>query len=471
MLWRLWNGPPTPSGAEAFTPLEIGSDTTRGLTSTGVVEVILPDPLPIFDPLDPAQGGTDSPPPLPDEEIAADAIAWLQVSRPTTAHINDVIPPVSWVGVNVVGVQQSRKATPELIGIGDGDSDQRYPLAQRPVLPETVDLQVEEVDDWLTWDEVEPHVRGGPNDRFFTVDYTAGSVSFTGERVPQPGQQIRVLTYRHGGGAAGNVAAGAISALGGVSGIKDVSNPFAAAGGADAATLVDALDEVPATVHRRDRAVIADDFRDLAREVDGVARAETLPRLHPDTPDTVAAGVVSVVVFPEIDIATPNAPLPDFALLRRVARYLDARRLVTTELYVIPPTYRQVAISVGLAVRTGYQVDAVRQWVELIVRQYLAPLPPYGPDGQGWPLGRAVRRAELEAVAVQVEGVEFLRGLILAVPDNGGFTPSDLISLARWEVPELIDITVVSGDPLPPGDAYTPTPPTSTPVPLPPDVC
>jgi hypothetical protein len=217
--------------------------------------------------------------------------------------------------------------------------------------------------------------------------------------------------------------------------------------------------------------VIADDFRDLALEVDGVARAETLPLLHPDTPDTIAAGVVSVVVFPEIDIATPNAPLPDFALLRRVARYLDARRLVTTELYVIPPTYRQIAISVGLAVRTGYQVDAVRQWVELIVRQYLAPLPPYGPDGQGWPLGRAVRRAELEAVAVQVEGVEFVRGFVLAVPDNGGFTRADLISLARWEVPELIDISVVSGDPLQPGEGYTPTPPPAPPVPLPPDVC
>jgi predicted phage baseplate assembly protein len=224
MLWRLWNGPPKPAGAEAFTSVEIGSDSTRGLTSTGVVEVILPDPLPTFDPLDPLLGGTDSPPPLPDEDMAANVIAWLQVARPKTAHIDDVIRRVSWVGINVVGVQQSLKTTPELLGIGDGDSDQRYPLAHRPVLPETVQLQVEEADGWQPWSEVEPHVRGGPNDRYFTVDYTAGSVSFTGERVPQPGQQIRVLAYRYGGGTAGNVAAGAISALVGVSGTKDVSN-------------------------------------------------------------------------------------------------------------------------------------------------------------------------------------------------------------------------------------------------------
>ncbi len=122
--------------------------------------------------------------------------------------------------------------------------------------------------------------------------------------------------------------------------------------------------------------------------------------------------MVSVVVFPDEDLRNPDAPLPDLGLLRRVARYLDARRLVTTELYVIPPEYVRVSLSVGLQVRDGYQVDAVRRWVELILRQYLAPLPPFGPDGGGWPLGRAVRRAELEAVAVQVDGVEYLEGLL-----------------------------------------------------------
>lgn len=236
--------------------------------------------------------------------------------------------------------------------------------------------------------------------------------------------------------------------------------------------LADALDAIPAEVHRRDRAVIAEDFRDLATEVTGVARAETLPLLHPDTPLVQAAGVVSVVIFPDEDRRNPNAPSPDLGLLRRVAQYLDQRRLVTTELCVIPPTYRQLSVSVGVQVREGYQVDAVRRWVELILRQYLAPLPPLGPDGYGWPLGRAVRRAELEAVAVQVEGVEFLQGLRLAVPSSTGPVDETLVTLQRWEAPELIDITVVGGgEPLPPGAPYAPPPPPKIPIPLPPDVC
>ena len=54
-------------------------------------------------------------------------------------------------------------------------------------------------------------------------------------------------------------------------------------------------------------------------QVTGVARAETLPLLHPDTPTVPAAGVVSVVVFPDEDLRDPDAPLPDLGLLRRVA--------------------------------------------------------------------------------------------------------------------------------------------------------
>jgi len=228
------------------------------------------------------------------------------------------------------------------------------------------------------------------------------------------------------------------------------------------------MDQIPADVHRCDRAVIASDFHDLAMLAGPVARAEPLPLLHPDTPDVNAAGVISVVVFPSEDLRDPAAPLPDHALLREVARYLDDRRLVTTELYVIPPTYRPILLSAGVQVRDGYQVDAVRRWVELILRQYLSPLPPYGPDGGGWPLGRAVRRAELEAVAVQVEGVDYMVGLQLAEP---GSAPSELVTLQRWQVPKIVDLTVVAGPPLAPGVPIQSLPPTTTPVPLPPDVC
>jgi predicted phage baseplate assembly protein len=416
-------------------------------------------------------GGAGSPPPLTDAKLAANVVAWIQVCRPQSSDIGDGIGRVRWVGVNAIQATQAQTAVPELVGKGTGDADQRYPLNNSPVLAGTVQLQVEETTGWETWQEVDTFASSTKEDRHFTVDRAAGAVSFGRARVPQIGQQIRAVSYRYGGGAAGNVAAKAITSVTGAAGVT-VVNPMPASGGADTATLVDALDEIPAEVQRHDRAVVAADFKALAEQVAGVRRAEALTLLQPDTPAIEAAGVVSVAVFPDIDLRNPGAPLPELSLLRRVAAYLDARRLVTTELYVIPPEYVRIAVSAGIAVKDGYQVDAVRRWVELILRQFLAPVPPFGPDRQGWPMGRLVRRAELEAVAVQVDGVDYVQGLVLGTLDSADqATQVDLVTLERWQVPDLAEIAVVSGDPLDLGVVYAPPPPPRVPVPVPPDVC
>jgi predicted phage baseplate assembly protein len=250
-----------------------------------------------------------------------------------------------------------------------------------------------------------------------------------------------------------------------------VSNALPTNGGADAETVADALARVPGELRRHDRAVTASDFQELAFATPGVTlgRAECLPLFYPKAPDLIAAGVVSVVVWPREDPKHPSAPMPDRPTLDRVCRWLDARRLVTTELYVIPPTYRQIAVAVGIETKQGYGVDAVRGWVELVIRQYLAPLPPFGPTGEGWPLGGPVYGRELEAAALQVEGVRFLVGLTLAWRTPGGsWTTVDRdkpVELARYEVPELAEISVAEA--AVPVIGQTPVPPELIPVPVP----
>lgn len=472
MQCQLWNGDPKATGRDAFTDLAVAGDTSRGLTTTGVVKIEMPARLPT---VRATTGAADCPPPLTDAKVAAQVIAWIRVTRPATTSVGDAIGAVRWVGVNAVSVTQCRTAAPELLGTGSGEGDQRYPLSQRPALKGSATVQVEEAEGWVEWREVDNFLGVGPDDRCYALDRQDGVISFGRMRVPQIGERIRATSYRYGGGVRGNVAAGSITSIAGIGGVR-VTNPLPAAGGGDGASLPDAIDAIPAEVHRRDRAVTPDDFRDLAQQVSGVRRAEALALLHPDRPHDVSAGVVTVLVLPTDDLRNPAAPVPDLGLLRRTARYLDARRLVTTELYVVPPVYVQLLVSAGVQVRPGYQVDAVRRWVEQILRQYLSPVPPFGPDGRGWPLGRAVRRAELEAVAVQVEGVEYLEDLLLGTmppASSGALAPvaQTLVTLERWQLPELASLAVVSGTPLPLGDAYQPTPPDGVPVPLPPDVC
>jgi hypothetical protein len=220
--------------------------------------------------------------------------------------------------------------------------------------------------------------------------------------------------------------------------------------------------------------VASGDFRELALATPGgrVGRAECLPLFHPGLPGQVAPGVVSVVVWPREDPKHPSAPTPDRALIGDVCCWLDARRLVTTELHVIPPKYRPIAVSVGVEVKPGYGTEAVRRWVEIVLRQYLAPLPPYGPEGGGWPLGRRVHGPELEAAALQVEGVEYLDGLNIAQLGADGRTWEPAVSpptivLEAHEVPELRAITVVEGTPLDAGTDIEPPDLDVVPIPIP----
>jgi len=204
-----------------------------------------------------------------------------------------------------------------------------------------------------------------------------------------------------------------------------------------------------------------------------VGRAECIPVFDPRTGNTRAAGVVTVVVFPREDRRHPSAPMPDRSTLRAVCAYLDARRLITTELNVIPPTYVPIAVSIGIHVKPGYGVDAVRSWVERVIRQYLAPLPPHGPEGQGWPLGRQVIAPELVAAALQVEGVEYVEdGHARVARRVGDAYLEGPVKLAPDQVPEVVAITVTQvkgeGDgPLAPGAGFSPPPVPGKVVPIP----
>lgn len=470
VIWQVSTGQQR-DGTPVYQRVAVAGETTNGLTRQGVVQLQLPrepDQLGSFVLPDPDRRGTgDFPPDLDDDRLQV--LFWIRAARRDSASIGRVL----WVGANAVEVEQSVAAVPEFLGTGTAEADQSYRLVNRPVLAGTLQLEVEEQGDWKPWQEVDSFVAADESDRVFTLDAEAGAVTFGNGvrgRAPQIGERIRVLGYRYGGGAAGNVAAKAISKLDAPapSTVK-AGNPLPARGGADSETIAAALDRVPGELRRRDRAVTAGDFQELALATPGAAvgRADCMPRFDPKSKSLEAAGVVSVVVWPREDRRNPDAPVPDRMLIREVCAWLDARRLVTTELHVIPPTYRKIAVSVGVQVKAGFGVEAVNRWVELVLRQYLAPLPPYGPDGGGWPLGRPVIAAELEAAALQVEGVEYLLGLQLAQANadgSGWEAPARQVDLQPWEVPTLGAIAVVDADPPQPGEDVVPAPPAGVPV-------
>ena len=469
--WQISTGKLDTDGQPVYRSLPIEGDTTEGLNEEGVIRLRLPNDIGDMRPFEltnPDQVGTGGFPPPLDDDLEARLVFWLRAFR----HDGSRFGKVLYVGANCTRVRQTAKAGTEFLGTGTGQPDQTYSLIHSQVVPGSLVLEVEEADGWWPWQEVDGFHASSEGDRHYVLDAEAGTVTFGNGlqgHAPQIGQRIRAVSYRYGGGSSGNVAPKAISKLEGTANVK-CENPLKAYGGEDAEAVETALDRIPGEFRRHDRAVTSSDFEELALMTPGarIGRADTLPRFHPSTPDIEAAGVVSVVVWPQEDAQNPNAPMPDRHQLRRVCSWLDARRLVTTELYVLPPTYRPIAVAVGVEVKAGYGIDAVRHWVELLIRQFLAPLPPYGPEGDGWPLGKVVHAPELAAAALQVEGVKFLHGLQVVGWDEAGGRIDQRVELEKYEVPEVIGISVEEGPvTLDPGEAIQPQPPEKPPVPVP----
>ncbi|MBX3744515.1 MAG: putative baseplate assembly protein [Verrucomicrobiae bacterium] len=471
--WEISRGTLAGDGSPHYAPLTVAGDSTRGLTREGVVRLRLPDAAD-FGPIPAGDAdllGTRTRPPSLDDDTEARVLFWLRAYRRTEEAGR--FGKVRLVSVNATEAVQQQAARLQVLGTGTAQPDQEYALLHKPVIAGSLRLEVEEAGVWKSWTEIDGFHASGPEDRHFVVDLQAGKVRFgNGLRgqAPQIGQRIRALSYRYGGGAAGNVGAQSIDKLTSQPSVKP-ANPMAAYGGADGESIEAALDRIPGELRRRDRAVTQGDFQELALATPGAAvgRAECLPLFHPPTLSEGRPGVVTVVVWPAEDRRHPTAPRPDRNLIHAVCQWLDGRRLVTTELYVVPPTYRKVSVAVGLKVKDGYGAEAVRRWVELILRRYLAPLPPYGPEGQGWPLGRRVHGPELEAAALQVEGVEYLEDLKVAGWDatTATWQPGTVI-LRNHEVPELTGIAVVEG-PLTfeAGTPLSPPPTDTVPVPIP----
>lgn len=462
-----------------FRAAAVVADSTNGLRALGCIQVELPrgaTDLGVPPIANPDLAGTgDLPPVVDDPKVAPRIVLWLCVSRTDRTPLGRV----RWVGANSSTVVNVAKAPLELVGVGTAEANQAFALVNKPVVAGSLRLEVEDVDGWRTWDAVDDFSNSGPEDRHYVLDREAGQVRF-GDTVrgyaPQLAQRIRAREYRYGGGSAGNVAAKAISQLRGVSNVT-AKNLMPARGGADSEPVAQALDRIPGEIKRCDRAVTADDFVALAKQTQGWAlgRAECLPLFHPTELRDVP-GVVSVIVWPTEDAHHPSAPVPDKSLLRAVGAWLDARRLLTTELYVIPPTYKRISITVGLHVKKGAAVEGVKRWVELVIRQFLAPLPPYGPEGNGWPLGRRVIAAEIAAAALQVDGVAYLEGAGVRIAQQGSdgkwHEHPHQILLARHEVVELVNVVIVDaaappapGDPVDVGQGGGGTAPTPLPVP------
>jgi predicted phage baseplate assembly protein len=489
LVWQLSTGSDasTPEVPD-FVSLDALEDGTQGLTRSGVVRLALPGlqrvGAPSNDPRENLRAGVgDAPPRLESEDDAARLITWLRLRVQPDFVLTSL--RLAWAGINAVQIEQRQAVPGRAIGTSDGGSDQVFDLGVSTlgsVDPATLEVLVHDaLSGSQVWQVLDDLGRAGPLDSVYQLDPEAGTVRFgdgVHGRVPSTGSRIVATGLRVGGGAPGNLAAGTLSKLDTVvdlvTGARrkpdpaiDVWQALALQGGANAETLDGAERRIPAYFQHRDRAVTAQDYRVLAREAPAVqvARVEVLPRFKPHERNSAVPGAVSVMVLPQRASEDYLAPLPraDSPLLEAVHGFLNERRPLATELYVMGCEYREIGLSVAVQIRAGFAREQVLTDVRLALRRHLWPLPlgVRGADGPwpasasndgGYPLGRQLTDRELEVVVARVAGVAGVSPVRVFENQGGVFVELTgvgkvvtTLSLEPWQLPELTAVLVVEG--------------------------
>ncbi|MGI5451045.1 putative baseplate assembly protein [Streptomyces sp. CA-243310] len=336
----------------------------------------------------------------------------------------------------------------EALGEATGLPGQRLRLTHAPVVADDPPLLLQTADDdgWQDWQVVPHFAASTSDDHHVTLEAATGEIAF-GPAVREPdgslrqygavapkGAVVRAHRYRTGGGRGGNVARGAVQVLRtSIPYVAEVVNREAARGGVDGETVEEAKLRAPITLRAQDRAVTLRDYEELARRAaPETARITCLEGEE----GTHGAYAVRVLVVPQA-VPDPGGRLrfeqlvPGDALLGRITRHLDERRLIGTRLAVGPPYYQGVTVVATVHAFRGVDTDRVRRQAHDALYRHLDPLTG-GADGQGWPFGRPVQTGELFAVLQRVPGVELVDEVVLH--------PADPLTGKRGNATDRIDL-------------------------------
>jgi predicted phage baseplate assembly protein len=403
LAWEAWTG-------SDWAACELERDTTGGINRDGDVVVHVP------------RGHVTS-------TIGKMTAGWLR-ARVTDTRAGQpaysASPEIRGLSAFTIGgtadAMNAELVRDEILGESEGLPGGRFRLKRAPVVAgeKPLVVQAREADAWQEWTQRPNFAASGPEDRHFVLDGARGEIELGPAvrmadgslraygAVPPRGALVRIPLYRAGGGAGGNVAARALSVLkASIPYVGGVENRRAAQGGVDGEDLEMAKVRGPIVLRTQDRAVTAEDFEHIARDVaPEVARVRAL-----GATDGSDVGVVRVLVVPAVAAGDGRLSfdqlVPSDDTLARIAGRLDECRLVGTRVVVEPPAYRGVTVVARLVARPRTDPARLQRDALDALFRYFHPTIG-GPDRAGWPFGRPVLAGEVYAALQAVRGTELV---------------------------------------------------------------
>jgi hypothetical protein len=114
-------------------------------------------------------------------------------------------------------------------------------------------------------------------------------------------------------------------------------------------------------------------------------------------------GVITVLVVPEVNKDNLK-PIPSADTLKLVGEWLNQHRLITTELYVAAPKYKEIEIEARVIARPTANSGQVAESLQKMLLAYFHPLTG-GKDNTGWEFGGTVYFSEIYRRILDTDGV------------------------------------------------------------------
>ena len=398
VIWEYWNG-------TTWAELKVLKDSTNSLSRSGSVYL---DGTSL---LSKSKLGKAQ-----DEELY-----WIRCRVLESDY--EVSPRIDTVLINTVIAENVVTVMEEIVGSSDGEPEQTFNLQNGYIIKDSLNLQVDEGDGWETWTEVDNFYSSTRDDNHYVLDRLSGDIEFgdgINGRIPLPhpgGNNIMALLYKYGGGKSGNAGKNKITELeSSVPYVDSVTNLRAATGGRDEETVAEAKVRGPLELKTRHRAVTSKDFEFLAEETPGVRvrRAKALPLYHPDFPECEIPGVISIIIVPD---SKESKPMPSESTIETVCEHLNKHRLLTSEVYVLPPTYVKIKVEAKIIAKPDSDSAVVQNELVKNLTNFFHPLDG-GLDGEGWPFGGDIYYSDVYKKVVDTKGVERVDSLIIYKDDE-----------------------------------------------------
>jgi Baseplate J-like protein len=154
-------------------------------------------------------------------------------------------------------------------------------------------------------------------------------------------------------------------------------------------------------LRKPDRAVTRIDFERLALDAHPqIARAHCLPKINLFSDHhTERQGYISIVIVPK------PAAIAAADLIKAVTDYVDERKLITTRISVVLPTFLEIRVQVKLFLKPDAS-DRVQAKAIAKLQQFFDPLTG-GQTGTGWEFGRSIYISEIYELLDELPEVDY----------------------------------------------------------------